>query len=299
MSGTAGRAALIPPRERTRVGFLGAGRIGLPMVSRLVGAGHRVQVCDRSGKARTALEKAGAGSSADPAEVAADAHAVVVCVRTDEQVREAVLGGGLLDVMSSGSVLIVHTTGSPATVARLAERARPRGIEVVDAPVSGGPHDITAGGVTLYCGATAEGMERARCVLSSYGEPILHCGPPGTGQLVKLVNNAVFAANIAVLATAVRLARGLGLEECSVLIGLGHGSAASRALSGAAARGSVAAFAHGVGEFVGKDIAVVRDVAAELGQELGLLADAHSVLGDLLTPEHRAPLTGSSAVAGS
>ncbi|MFE6820902.1 NAD(P)-dependent oxidoreductase [Streptomyces sp. NPDC057690] len=296
MSGTSGRSVALPPGGPLRVGFVGAGRIGLPMVSRLVGAGHRVHVCDRSGGARTALERAGASSSPDPAEAARGAEAVVVCVHTDAQVRE--LGAGLLDAMPATSVLIVHTTGSPATTGHLSDRARSRGIEVVDAPVSGGPHDIASGCVTLYCGATHEGMRRARRVLGAYGEPILHCGPPGAGQRMKLVNNAVFTANIAVLAAAVRLAGGLGLAESAVLTGLGHGSGDSRALSGAASRGSVGAFARGVGEFVGKDMTVVRDVAAELGQDLGLLADAHDALGELLHPSDGGRLTASRSGDG-
>jgi 2-hydroxy-3-oxopropionate reductase len=184
-------------------------------------------------------------------------------------------------------------------VAALVERARPRGIEVVDAPISGGPHDIDAGNVTLYVGATDEGLARVRPALSAYGEPILHLGPPGSGQLVKLVNNAVFAANIGVLSEAVRLAKELGLDEASVFTGLQHGSGASRALGGVAASGSVATFGHNVGEFVGKDVAVVRDAAAELGADLGVLADVHRVLGELLSPEHRALLTGSPATPSS
>jgi 3-hydroxyisobutyrate dehydrogenase-like beta-hydroxyacid dehydrogenase len=277
------------------VGFVGAGRIGFPMVERLVHAGHRVRVADRSEEVRARLAEAGADPVVDPVEVAADAEVVLVCVYTDEQVREAALKSGLLDAMPAGSVLVVHTTGSPTTIARLVERARPRGIEVVDAPISGGPHDIAAGAVTLYAGGTEEGVARAWPVLAAYGEPILHLGPPGAGQLVKLVNNAVFAANIGVLAEAVRLAADLGLPETAVLTGLQHGSGASRALSGVAHGGSVAGFAHNVGEFVGKDVAVVRGVATELGADLGVLADAHRVLGELLAPKHREQLLGSPA----
>ncbi|MEU9269092.1 NAD(P)-dependent oxidoreductase [Streptomyces sp. NPDC048251] len=274
------------------MGFVGAGRIGFPMVSRLVGAGHRVQVVFRSREARTALTEEGALPCPEVVDVAAGAETVVVCVYDDEQVREVVLDSGLLDAMPTGSVLVVHTTGSPATIARLVERAGRRGIEVVDAPVSGGPHDVAAGHVTLYAGGTEEGMARARPVMSVYGLPIVHCGPPGSGQLVKLVNNAVFAANIGVVAAAVRLANQLGIEENLVVTGLQHGSAASRVLDGIAVRASVAAYAHNVGEFVGKDVAVVRGVAAGLGADLGLLADAHRVLGDLLSPEQRVQLIG-------
>jgi 3-hydroxyisobutyrate dehydrogenase-like beta-hydroxyacid dehydrogenase len=124
-------------------------------------------------------------------------------------------------------------------------------------------------------------------VLAAYGDPILHLGPRGNGQRVKLVNNAVFAANLGLLAAAVELGAQLGVEESALLEALPHGSAASRALAGVVARGSVAGFAAAAGEFLGKDVAVVREVVADLGGDLGALGAAHRVLADLLTvPEH-------------
>jgi 3-hydroxyisobutyrate dehydrogenase-like beta-hydroxyacid dehydrogenase len=138
------------------------------------------------------------GSSAT-ATITAKADVVCVCVFSDEQVTDVCLGDGLLDAMPAGSVLVVHTTGSPATVRSLEKRA-PRGVGVIDCPVSGGPHDIAAGAITLLAGGAAEHVERAAPVLKAYGDPILHVGPLGAGQAVKLVNNAVFAASIGLLA---------------------------------------------------------------------------------------------------
>ena len=94
--------------------------------------------------------------------------------------------------MAPGAVLVIHTTGSPRT----AETIAARGIDVVDAPVSGGPHDIAAGHVTLFVGGDDDAVARVKPVLSAYGDPILHVGRTGAGQLVKLVNNTLFAAQI-------------------------------------------------------------------------------------------------------
>lgn len=105
-------------------------------------------------------------------------------------------------------------------------------------------------------------------------------------------SESVRAANIGVVAEAVRLAGELGVDEGTVLAGLEHGSGASRALAGVVRAGSVARFGHNVGEFVGKDVGVVRDVAAELGADLGVLRGAHGVLADLLAPQHHAQLLG-------
>jgi 3-hydroxyisobutyrate dehydrogenase-like beta-hydroxyacid dehydrogenase len=276
-----------------QVGFVGAGRIGRPIIGRLVAAGHDVRVLDRSESARAAVAGLGATSVNDLVALAHEADAVVLCPYQDAQVRELALHNDLPGFMPTGSVLIVHTTGSPSTIAAIAAGAG-CGVDVVDAPISGGPADIEAGHVTLYVGATERGMARARPVLAAYADPIVHLGLPSSGQKMKLVNNAVFAANIGILADAVRLAVRLGLDEPMVLNGLRHGSGDSRALSGAAATGSVAAFGAAVGEFVVKDLAVVNELIAELGLDLGVLATPHRALFDLLSPAHRAlRLTGT------
>jgi len=111
-------------------------------------------------------------------------------------------------------------------------------------------------------------------VLAGYGDPILHVGPIGAGQAVKLINNALFAAQIGLLHEAVQLGDRLGLDERRLLDAIGHGSAASRVASIVGAGGSVEVFIDRVGEFIGKDVAVVRKTAAELGSDLGLLDEA-------------------------
>lgn len=239
-----------------RIGFIGAGRMGRPMVDRLVEAGHHVRVLGRCDDKRSAVN---------------DAHVVLVCVFTDDQARDVCLADGVVAAMPSGSTLVLHTTGSPRTVERIAERATPRGVAVLDAPVSGGPHDAAAGTLTLFVGGADDTVARMRPVLSCYGNPVLHVGPLGAGQKVKLVNNALFAAQIGLLAGAVELGARLGVTESALLSALPHGSAASRVLDIVAARGSVSSFIDTAGEFVGKDIAVVRAVSAELGNDLGVL----------------------------
>jgi 3-hydroxyisobutyrate dehydrogenase-like beta-hydroxyacid dehydrogenase len=166
---------------------------------------------------------------------------------------------------------VIHTTGSPRTAEDIAARAAPFGIMVVDAPVSGGPHDIAAGHLTLFAGGPAAALEQVRPALASYADPILHVGPLGAGQRVKLINNALFAAQLGLLASAVDLAAKIGVDESVLLAALPHGSAASRALTGVASRGSVAAFAETVADFLTKDVAVTRETAAVLGATLGPL----------------------------
>ncbi|RAY17047.1 NAD(P)-dependent oxidoreductase [Actinomadura craniellae] len=263
-----------------RLGFIGTGRMGLPMVRRLAEAGHEVRVPGRSAEKRAALAQEDVQVVTDVPGVGTGADAVLVCVYTDDQVREICLDGGLLDEMPDGSLLVVHTTGSPSTAETIAARGAPRGIHVIDSPVSGGPHDIAAGHVTLFVGGADEAVARIRPVLRSYGDPVLHVGPTGAGQRVKLINNALFAAQIGLLSEAVRLGRRLGVDEAALLGALPHGSSASRALAGVASRGSVAAFAQATSDFLRKDVDVVRKVAAELDGDLGSLDDALDALAD-------------------
>lgn len=241
------------------------------MVRRLVGAGHDVRVLGRTPEQLSAAKDLGATPTDGLAELAREADAVVVCVFTDEQVRQVCLTDDLLGAMPSGSVLVLHTTGSPRTAEAIADRAGARGVGVIDAPVSGGPHDITAGTVTLYIGGDDQAVQQALPLLSSYGDPVLHVGPLGFGQRVKLINNTLFAAQIGIVAEAVRLAGRLGVDEATLLSALPHGSGTSRALDSIARVGSAAGFIGAVGEFIGKDIAVVRATVADLGSDLGLL----------------------------
>jgi 3-hydroxyisobutyrate dehydrogenase-like beta-hydroxyacid dehydrogenase len=262
-----------------RLGFVGTGRMGRPMLRRLIEAGYDVRALGRSAEKRMLLADDGARIVTDVADVGAGADAVLVCVYTDEQVQEVCLSSELLAGMPGGSIVVVHTTGSPHTAEAIAARAALHGIAVIDAPVSGGPHDVAAGRLTLFVGGADDTVERIRPVLGSYGDPVLHVGPVGAGQRVKLVNNALFAAQIGLLADSVRLGTQLGVDEPVLLDALSHGSAASRALAGAVAPRSVAMFTEAVGDFLSKDVDVVRKVAARLGADLGALGEVINAAG--------------------
>ncbi|OBH29360.1 6-phosphogluconate dehydrogenase [Mycobacterium sp. E342] len=242
------------------------------MVARLVEAGHHVTALGRTPEKRSDLERLGARAVHDATEAGARADVVLLCVFTDQQVREVCLDGGLLSAMRPGSALVVHTTASPRTIDALAARAD--GVDVIDAAVSGGPHDTAAGRLTLFVGGDDDAVVAVRPVLQCYGDPVLHVGARGCGQAVKLVNNALFAGHIGLLAQAVRWGERLGVPEPALLTALTHGSSTSRVLELVAAASSVASFIEVAGEFVHKDVAVVRTASAELGADLGALDGA-------------------------
>lgn len=251
------------------VGFVGAGRMGAPMISRLVAAGHSVRAVGRNDEKRAAAAQLGATPMSDIAEAVTGADVVIVCVFTDDQVKELCLDGPLVEAMAPGAALVLHTTGSPRTAQAIA--ARFGHVDVVDAPVSGGPHDIAAGSVTLFVGGSDDAVARLTPLLGAYADPVLHAGETGAGQLVKLVNNTLFAAQIGLVAEGTRLGTRFGISEGPLLNALTHGSAQSRVLSMIASAGSADAFIAAVGEFIGKDVAVVRKTVAELGGDLGPL----------------------------
>jgi len=255
----------------TTVHFVGAGRMGLPMVQRLVAGGHDVRALGRRDDVRTELSDAGAQVVSAIEDIGDGADVVILCVFTDAQVRQVCLADGVLARMPRGSTLIVHTTISPRSIETLTAEAEPFGVAVVDAAVSGGPHDIAAGALTLFTGGPDDAVAAVTPVLKSYGDPVLHVGGSGNGQRVKLVNNALFAAEIGLLAEAAELGRQLGVDEASLFAALPHGSSSCKVMGNIAMRGSVSEFRSAVGEFLSKDVAVVRDTVAELGGNLGVL----------------------------
>lgn len=246
--------------------------MGMPIVTRLAAAGEDVRVLVRSEANAEAVLNAGAIPVHSADAVATGASAVIVCVHKDEQVREICFDNDLMDAMSAGSVLIVHTTGSPHTVQEIDASLAGRDISVVDAPVSGGPDDIAAGSITVFVGGSRPAVSDAVPIMSLYADPIRHVGPLGSGQSMKLVNNAVFLANIEIITAATTFGIELGMNESTMIDCLRVGSADSYALAGVQASGGAESFGRSVAEFLNKDVDVVHAVAAATGADLGSIA---------------------------
>ena len=275
------------------VAVIGVGRMGAPMLSRLLSAGHQVTVLERRSNAAASPTLAGVTRAQTLCAAVQAADVVVVVVRTDEQVQSVCLGpNGALAHMKPQATLVQHTTSNPATVEQIAREGAARGIRALDAALSGGPHDVAAGTLTLWVGGEEADLEAVRPVLASYAAPIVFVGAIGDGQRVKLVNNALFVAQVGLTIDAVRLASSLGIAEQTILSALQHGSAASRALSVVARAGTVSNVAPRLADLMRKDIEVVRDVVQRSAADLGIIgkvlaSDAvqHSVLATIAQPE--------------
>jgi 3-hydroxyisobutyrate dehydrogenase-like beta-hydroxyacid dehydrogenase len=253
-----------------RIGFVGAGRMGLPMVERLAAAGHDLVVYARRPETREALTGLGVRQAPELADAAAEADVLLLCVYNDEQLAE--VAGPLAAALPDGSVLASHVTGRESTLQTVA--AGFPGIAVVDAPVSGGPDEISAGQLTVLLGGEPAARARAADAIGAYADPIIETGGLGTALAVKLVNNFLFAANTQLAAEAVRIGDALGVAPGQLLNALGHMSGGSQASYRAAAGGGdMAAFAARIGPYMKKDVAACLEQAAERGVDPGLLIE--------------------------
>lgn len=258
-----------------QVGFVGAGQMGLPMVERILAAGYGLTVHARRPDKREHLAALGARVVEQVAEAAAGADVLCVCTFDDSQLREVAFGaqgqGGALAALRPGSVLVNHTTGSPALALEMAAAA-PAGAGVLDAPVSGSADDIRAGRLTVLAGGDPADLERARPVLSSYASTILPVGGVGDASKVKLLNNLAFTVQLRVAALTADLARSMGIDGQVLADAVQHCSAASRAISLLGGRDPAEMMA-GARPFLAKDLAVVRRAAEEMGTDLGPLGE--------------------------
>jgi len=257
-----------------RVGFVGAGSMGTPMVERMLAAGHAVTVYARRAEVRDRFAAAGASVTDVIAEAAVGNQVVLECLYSDAQAEDLFLGdGGLVRALESGAVFGMHHTGSPAFAQRVAEAARARGADAVDAPVSGANTDIEAGNLTVMLGGEAASRDRVREVIVSYSKYVFDVGAIGTAQGVKLLNNSVFAANLQLAFDTERVGRALGID-LPVLVEILHASSGqSYALDVLGPIGGTEAMIPAAGHYMRKDVDATKAVAAELGLELGLLGE--------------------------
>lgn len=203
-----------PAGALPRVAFIGAGGIGGPMAERLARQGVPLTVCDQRAEALAPLQALGARVTGRIADCAS-ADLVIVMVATDAQVRDVVLGvDGLLANADPARppLLLVMSSVLPATVRSVADAVAAKGMRVLDAPVSGGRLAAARGALTILLGGAQGDIATARPVLELLGSRIVPCGPVGSGEAVKIVNNILGVANMFLMAEATRLAQELGLE---------------------------------------------------------------------------------------
>ncbi len=249
----------------TRVGFVGLGIMGAPMAANLLRAGFIVTVWNRSPSRTQPLIEAGAVGADSPADVAAASEVTISCVTNSGDVEEVALGpGGIIEGAAPGSVYIDCSTISPETARKVAAALEAKGVAMLDAPVSGGDVGAQAGTLAIMAGGDAATFERCLPVLQAMGKTIVHVGPNGAGQVVKLCNQVAGGLNLLAAAEAVGLARRAGVDPEKMLEVVSAGAAGSWMLSNLAPRAVRGDYAPGfMVDLMQKDLRLVLDAAHE------------------------------------
>ena len=212
-----------------KVAFIGLGVMGFPMAGHLKAKGYDVTVYNRTGaKADAWAAKHGGKSAPTPAAAAKDADFVMLMVGNDNDLLEVALGdGGALAGMKKGAILIDHTTASADAARKVFAAAKAKGVDFIDAPVSGGQAGAENGKLTVMCGGEKAPFEKAKPVMDSYGRAVTLMGEAGAGQLTKMVNQICIAGLVQALAEGIAFAEKAGLDADLVLDVISKGAAQS------------------------------------------------------------------------
>jgi len=209
--------------------FIGLGVMGFNMAGHLACEGHQVRVYNRTqGRVKLWLDEFAGEAALTPREAAEGAEMVMCCVGNDDDLRSVLLGdNGAFAAMKKGSILIDHTTASAQAARELSAIAEQRGIEFLDAPVSGGQSGAEAGMLSIAVGGKQDVYARAAPVLEAYGKLVKHMGPVGSGQLTKMVNQICIAGIVQGLAEGLHFAQAAGLDIAAAMEVIGQGAAQS------------------------------------------------------------------------
>lgn len=267
-----------------KVAFLGLGVMGFPMAGHLALAGHDVTVYNRSAGKRQEWTKEFKGrAAATPREAAAGCDFVFCCVGNDDDLRSVVLGeDGAFAGMKRGSVFVDHTTASANVARELSAEAAGRGLQFVDAPVSGGQAGAQNGMLTVMCGGDAAAFEAARPVAMAFSRAFTLLGGSGSGQLAKMVNQVAIAGLVQGLSEAIAFGMKAGLDMEQVLEVIGKGAAQSWQMDNRGKTMIADKFEFGFAvDWMRKDLGLVLDEAKRNGARLPVTALVDQFYADI------------------
>lgn len=217
-----------------RIGFIGLGAMGRPMVENLLKADFPVTVLDARPEVAEPLRSLGATVARSPAELAQRSNIVEIMVRTEKQVDTVLFGGpegdpddGVATHLESGSVVLIHSTISPGAVQAAARRLTDNDIALLDAPVTGSLKGAVEGTLNFIIGGAEAAVARCNPLLETLGSGTIRVGEPGSAQLAKLINNMLAGVNTVAVAEGLALARAAGLTEEAALAVVNAGTGAS------------------------------------------------------------------------
>ncbi len=264
-----------------KVAFLGLGVMGFPMAGHLQAKGFEVTVYNRTEtKAQAWAEKFGGHYKATPAEAAAGADFVMMCVGNDKDLKA--VAAEALKGMKSGAVLVDHTTASADAARQLYALAKVQGVAFIDAPVSGGQMGAEKGQLTIMCGGEQAAFDSAKPIMDCYAKATTLLGASGAGQLTKMVNQVCIAGLVQALSEGLAFAEKAGLDGNLVLDVISKGAAQSWQMENRGKTMLRREFNFGFAvDWMRKDLGIVLEEAKRNGAKLPITAQIDAFYGEV------------------
>ncbi len=252
--------------NETRVGLIGLGIMGLPMGKNLLKAGFPLTVYNRTRGRAEELAKLGAQVAASPREVAERSDVIVTIVTDSPDVYAVILGeNGVIEGARPGSVVVDMSTISPQVTREIAEALKAKGVQMLDAPVSGGEKGAIEGTLSIMVGGDAGALEKARPVLLAMGKTITHIGPNGMGQVCKLANQVAVSLHNLAISEALLFAAKAGADPTRVMQAIQGGAGNSWAFQNLAPKIILRDFRPGfMVKLQQKDLRLVLEAARQM-----------------------------------
>lgn len=262
---------------KARVGLIGLGLMGSPMAKNLLKAGFPLTVWNRTGERAQKLGQEGAKVASSPGEVAAEADVLITIVSDPPALEQVVYGAdGALSALKKGSVFVDSSTVSPALARRIAKSCAERGVDFLDAPVTGGTWGAEKGELVFMIGGKQEVLARVEPVLQAIGKRFFLLGPNGAGQTVKLAMNMILALQVEALAESLELVSRAGVPGERLIEVMQSSMARAPVLDVKAPMIMKRDFAPSFPlRLMHKDMGLAMDLAKEIGVELPACAAAY------------------------
>jgi 2-hydroxy-3-oxopropionate reductase len=263
-----------------RIGFIGLGIMGKPMAANLAKAGHQLVVYDVARERISDALAAGAEEGTSPADVASRCELVITMLPNSPHVREAVLGkGGVIEGVRKGSIVVDMSSIAPLAAKEVAAALAKKGVEMLDAPVSGGEPKAIEGTLAIMVGGKPEVFEKVKDVLLKLGSSAVLCGDIGSGNVTKLANQIIVALNIAAMSEAFVLATKAGVNPEKVFNAVKGGLAGSTVLNAKAPMVLDGNYKPGFRmELHIKDLQNALDTAHEVGVPIPLTSQVMEIM---------------------
>ncbi|MHC4475080.1 MAG: NAD(P)-dependent oxidoreductase [Planctomycetota bacterium] len=268
---------------KERMGFIGTGIMGAPMVRNLLKAGYAVTVHNRTRSKAEPVLSAGASWADNPAQTAAQSDVVITCVPDTPDVQQVILGrAGVIESARAGLICVDMSTISPAETKKMGETLQAKGVTLLDAPISGGEIGAVEGKLSIMMGGPKDAVEKVRPIMEAMGKAVTHCGPLGSGQMTKLANQVMVIHTIMSISEGLAFAEKAGLDPETTWQVTSAGAAGSHSLKVLGRKiidGDLKpAFMVDLQQ---KDLRLVMECADQIGQPLPGVALAKQLLAAL------------------